>query len=263
VHHRYPGRVLVLASTGKAVDVAMRDGAGDEGLTVAKALQSLRDNSLQLKRPTLVVVDEAAMVGTDDLRQLLTATTTAGVKTVVHSAQGVTAATSHAVLGEHTSRALLYVAMTRGRLTNTAHIYSRNTGDHEYGNQKPDGTHVKHRGDSRDATALVHGILANHDQLAITARDHAEQTPATALPNRVRASATVESGFSWSTVKLMRDSSPKRRITPNPRAAPANVLPTEAGTWARTLASSSSRDPKGARQTGVRPLRPETRGSDR
>jgi hypothetical protein len=54
----------------------MREGAGDEGMTVV--VQSLRDNTLQLNRQTLVVLDEAAMVGTDDLRQLLTATTTAG-----------------------------------------------------------------------------------------------------------------------------------------------------------------------------------------
>jgi ATP-dependent exoDNAse (exonuclease V) alpha subunit len=32
----------------------------------------------------------------------------------VHTAQGVTADTTDAVLGENTSRALLYVAMTRG-----------------------------------------------------------------------------------------------------------------------------------------------------
>ena len=36
--------VLVLAPTGKAVDVAVR--AGDEGLTIAKVLQMLRDNEL-------------------------------------------------------------------------------------------------------------------------------------------------------------------------------------------------------------------------
>ena len=48
-----------------------------------QAIQSLRDNTLQLDGQTLVVVDEAGMVGTDDLRQLLTATTAAGVKTVL------------------------------------------------------------------------------------------------------------------------------------------------------------------------------------
>ena len=36
--HRAGKDVLVLAPTGKAVDEAMRDGAGDRGLTVAKAL---------------------------------------------------------------------------------------------------------------------------------------------------------------------------------------------------------------------------------
>jgi conjugative relaxase-like TrwC/TraI family protein len=396
VHNGAYGRVLLLAPTGKAVDVAMREGAGDEGLTIAKALQSLRDNTLQLKRPTLVVVDEAAMVGTDDLRQLLTATTHAGVKTVlvgdahqlapvkarggmfaqlctdlpwtqylsevwrmkdpaertaslalrdgepaeirravdwyrshdrlhcgdaitmaadaldayqsdmtagrdallvcdttdmanalndrlhhqsidrdaptvsgargqriavgdliisrrndptidfhpstpnaeslpsvrngnrwrvvgidadtnwlgaerlddgarvvfhgdylrehvslgyavtVHSAQGVTADTSHAVLGETTSRALLYVAMTRGRRTNTTHLYQRASGDQEYGQQEPGGTHVKYRGDGHEAADLIRGILANHDQLAVTAHDYAAHAPAAVLPDRVR-----------------------------------------------------------------------------
>jgi ATP-dependent exoDNAse (exonuclease V) alpha subunit len=79
--HRWStGRVL--APTGKAVDVALREGAGDTGMAIAKALQSRQDNTLQITRRTLVVVDEAAMVRTDDLRRLLTATT-AGAKTVL------------------------------------------------------------------------------------------------------------------------------------------------------------------------------------
>jgi conjugative relaxase-like TrwC/TraI family protein len=392
VHNGAYSHVLLLAPTGKAVDVAMREGAGDTGMTIAKALQSLEDDSLQLNRRDLVVVDEAAMVGTEDLRQLLTAIAQAGVKTVlvgdahqlapvkarggmfaqlctdlpwtqhlsevwrmhdplertaslalrdgegdrvrnavnwyrtherlhcgdaitmaadaldayhadttagrdallicdtkdmanalnqrihnqridhhaptvtgmggqrigvedliitrrndptiefhksspdfeslpsvrngnrwrvaavnpttnhiaavrlddgaraffendylrehiglgyavtVHSAQGVTADTSHAVLGENTSRALLYVAMTRGRTTNTARLYQHNTGHHEYGHQEPDGPHVKHRGDNHEAAALIRGILANHDQPAITAHDYATRTPGAALP---------------------------------------------------------------------------------
>ena len=80
---RFDGTVLVVAPTGKAVDVAVREGAGDQGYTIAKALQLLRDNKLELGPHTLVVVDEAAMVGTGDLRQLLTATTAAGAKTVL------------------------------------------------------------------------------------------------------------------------------------------------------------------------------------
>jgi conjugative relaxase-like TrwC/TraI family protein len=394
---RFGGTVLVLAPTGKAVDVAVREGAGDQGYTIAKGLLLLRDEKLTLNPQTLVVVDEAAMVGTADLRQLLTATTAAGAKTVlvgdehqlapvkarggmfaqlctdlpwtqqlsevwrmtdpeertaclalrdgepeqirqavdwyrthdrlhcgdaitmaadaldayevdtnagrdallvcdttemanalnqrihhqrvdrdaptvtgaggqrigvgdlvisrrndptlditdprtgalseasvrngnrwrvaginpttkrlaavrlddsarvvfendylrehvslgyavtVHSAQGVTADTCHAVLGETTNRALLYVAMTRGRRTNTTRLYERATGDHEYGQQEPDGTHVKHRGDSREAAALVHGILTNYDQLAVTAHDYAALTPGAAALDRVRS----------------------------------------------------------------------------
>jgi hypothetical protein len=395
-HHRYRARVLVVAPTGKAVDVAMREGAGDDGMTIAKALQSLRDDTLKLDCWTLVVVDEAGMVGTDDLRQLLTATTKVGAKAVlvgdahqlapvkarggmfaqlcadlpwtqhleevwrmsdpdertaslalrdggpkdiaravvwyrthdrlhcgdaitmaadaldayiadvelgrdalligdttemadalnqrihrdrmdqnvatvtaargqqvgvgdliitrrndptidfhhstpnaeslpsvrngnrwrvaaidtktnrvaaerlddkarvafdndylrehvslgyavtVHSAQGVTADSSHAVLSENTSRALLYVAMTRGRHANTARIYQRTIEAHEYGRQERDDIHVTDRGDAHEAADLIHGMLTN-DQQAVTAHDYAARTPDEALPDRVRS----------------------------------------------------------------------------
>jgi conjugative relaxase-like TrwC/TraI family protein len=82
-HRRFDGTVLVVAPTGKAVDVAVREGAGDQGYTIAKALHLLRENQLELGPHTLVVVDEAAMVGTTDLRQLLTATISASAKTVL------------------------------------------------------------------------------------------------------------------------------------------------------------------------------------
>jgi conjugative relaxase-like TrwC/TraI family protein len=75
--------VLVLAPTGQAVDVALREGVAEQGYTIAKALQLLKDGELRLRSNTVVVVDEAAMVGTDDLRRLLTATTKARVKTVL------------------------------------------------------------------------------------------------------------------------------------------------------------------------------------
>ncbi|STZ57635.1 ATP-dependent exoDNAse [Mycolicibacterium tokaiense] len=74
---------MVLAPTGKAVDVAVREGAGDTGYTIAKALRMLQRNELHLAPSTLIVVDEAGMVGTEDLRRLLTATTAAGAKTVL------------------------------------------------------------------------------------------------------------------------------------------------------------------------------------
>ena len=45
--HRARKEVLVLAPTGKAVDEAMAEGAGDRGLTVAKALQPHREQHPQ------------------------------------------------------------------------------------------------------------------------------------------------------------------------------------------------------------------------
>ncbi|WP_151834971.1 MobF family relaxase [Mycobacterium avium] len=80
---RFHARVIVVAPTGKAVDVAVREGAGTVGYTVAKALKSLQDGSLTLGHLDLVIVDEAAMVGTEELRRLLTATTAAHTKTVL------------------------------------------------------------------------------------------------------------------------------------------------------------------------------------
>lgn len=394
-HHRFGASVLVLAPTGQAGDVAMREGAGDDGLTVAKALQSLRDNTLKFDQSTLVVIDGAGMVGTDDLRRLLTATTQAGAKTVlvgdasqlapvkarggmfaqlctdlpwtqhlsavwrmtdpeeraaslalrdgepparrhavdwyrshdrlhcgdaitmaadalaaytadselgrdallvcdttemtdalnlrihndridrkapsvpgargqrlsvgdlivsrrndptiafhpstssaeslpsvrngnrwrvaaidaktnhvaaerlddkahvvfendyvrehlslgyavtVHSAQGVTVDACHAVLSDSTSRNLLYVAMTRGRHANVAHIYEHSTEASEFGHQEPAGVHAAQRGDGRVAATLIHGILTN-DEPAITAHDYAAQAHDEGLPDRVR-----------------------------------------------------------------------------
>jgi conjugative relaxase-like TrwC/TraI family protein len=75
--------VLVVAPTGKAVDEAMQDGAGDRGLTVAKALQLFDAGQLALGARSVVIVDEAAMVGTPELRRLLEATTAAHAKTVL------------------------------------------------------------------------------------------------------------------------------------------------------------------------------------
>ena len=46
--------------------------------------------------------------------------------TTVHGAQGETAHTGHLVLGEHTTAAAAYVAMTCGRETNVAHLVAEN-----------------------------------------------------------------------------------------------------------------------------------------
>jgi hypothetical protein len=124
----------------------------------------------------------AAFFG-DYLRQHVTH----GYAVTVHSAQGVTADTTQAVLGEHTTRALLYVAMTRGRHTNTAYLYERRAGEGEHEHADPPGVHVMRRGSGRDAAQLVRGIIANHDEQARTAHDIGAEAPdREQLPERVR-----------------------------------------------------------------------------
>jgi conjugative relaxase-like TrwC/TraI family protein len=81
--HRANKEVLVLAPTGKAVDEAMRGEAGDRGLTVAKALHLLEEGQLRVDRRTVIVVDEASMVGTPELRRLLEASTAGCAKIVL------------------------------------------------------------------------------------------------------------------------------------------------------------------------------------
>jgi len=113
---------------------------------------------------------------------------THGYAVTVHSAQGVTADTTHAVLGETTNRALLYVAMTRGRESNQAYLYERiaGEGDHEHAQPTP-GVHVARRGSGREAAHLVRAILANRDEQARTAHHIAAETPdPDQLPERVQ-----------------------------------------------------------------------------
>ncbi len=49
--------------------------------------------------------------------------------TTVHGAQGETTHTGHLLLGEHTSAAAAYVAMTRGRENNVAHLVAEDLDD--------------------------------------------------------------------------------------------------------------------------------------
>jgi conjugative relaxase-like TrwC/TraI family protein len=395
-HQRHNVKVIVIAPTGRAVDVAVREGAGDSGYTVAKALRSLADGSLAVDHFDLVVVDEAAMIGTPQLHRLLAATTAAGCKTVlvgdahqlapvkarggmfaqlcadlpwtqrlsevwrmrdpaersaslalreggpapvrraiawyrsqdrlhtgdqiamasdalaayradvaagkdallltdtvemadalnrrihdhtitpdaetvtaarghriadgdviisrrnepaiavhdaadiktpadpvrngqrwtvfavdrehdriaarrlddgaravfsgdylhehvthgyavtVHSAQGVTAETTHAVLAETTSRNLLYVALTRGRAANHIYLHDRQAGEGDHEHREDPGTHTLRRGTSHEAAQLVRAILAHRDDQARTAHDIADQAQREQLPDRVR-----------------------------------------------------------------------------
>ena len=78
--HRHGKTVYVLAPTGKAVDTAIHDQAGDQGFTVTKALGMLADHRLTLDHHALVVIDESSMIGTPDLHKLMSAATKANAK---------------------------------------------------------------------------------------------------------------------------------------------------------------------------------------
>jgi ATP-dependent exoDNAse (exonuclease V) alpha subunit len=69
----------------------------------------------------------------------LTEHVTLGYAATAHSAQGVTADSSYAILGEGASRAMAYVAMTRGRHNNEAFLYQKfsQEADHEHANPWP------------------------------------------------------------------------------------------------------------------------------
>jgi hypothetical protein len=79
---------------------------------------------------------------------------------------------------------MMYMAMTRGRDTNSAYLYQR-AAEQEYGLEAPLGAHVLDRGTTGHAARLLRAIIANHDQ-PITAHDIAAQAPGAALPERVR-----------------------------------------------------------------------------
>jgi hypothetical protein len=110
-----------------------------------------------------------------------------GYAVTAHSAQGVTADTCHAVLGENADRPMLYVAMTRDRHTDTAHLYERLTADNELSHQPPADTHPTHRGDRNDAANLLRTVLTNDGACAVTAHAYAARQPVAALPERVRS----------------------------------------------------------------------------
>jgi hypothetical protein len=82
----------------------------------------------------------------------------------------------------------MYVAMTRGRDTNSAYLYQRAT-EQEYGPKAPRGAHVLDRGTAGHAARLLRAIIANHDQ-PTTAHDIAAKHRAPICPNASDVSTT-------------------------------------------------------------------------
>jgi ATP-dependent exoDNAse (exonuclease V) beta subunit len=110
-----------------------------------------------------------------------------GYAATVHSQQGVTADTCHAVLSESASRAAAYVAMTRGRDHNYAYIYTREDGEADHEHRRlltDDDVHQVRRGTKHAAAHYLRMILGNDDR-PITMHALAERTPQHQLPGVV------------------------------------------------------------------------------
>jgi hypothetical protein len=110
-----------------------------------------------------------------------------GYAVTVHSAQGVTADTCHAVIAESASRAMAYVAMSRGRDTNHAYIYTRFGGEADHDHSAPvtgADVHVLRRGTKYAAAHYFRMILAN-DERPRTMHAEAQHTGRKLLPDIV------------------------------------------------------------------------------
>jgi hypothetical protein len=100
-------------------------------------------------------------------RDYLTNHVTLGYAATVHSAQGVTADSCYAILGDGASRATAYVAMTRGRHNNEAFLYQRLTNEADHEHSKPtygEAIHDARRGNKYSAAQHFRMILANDDR---------------------------------------------------------------------------------------------------
>jgi hypothetical protein len=103
---------------------------------------------------------------------------TLGYATTVHSAQGVTTDSCYAIVGEGSSRAMLYVAMTRGRHKNDAFLYQRLTNEADHEHSTPtygEKVHAARRGNEYSAAQHFRMILAKDDRPR-TVHAEAEQT---------------------------------------------------------------------------------------
>jgi hypothetical protein len=92
---------------------------------------------------------------------------TLGYAVTVHSAQGVTADTAHAVIGEGATRSMAYVAMSRGRDGNRAYIYTRDGAEAGHDPSAPvakGDVHQLRRGTKYSAAHHLRSITANDDR---------------------------------------------------------------------------------------------------
>jgi hypothetical protein len=115
---------------------------------------------------------------------------TLGYAATVHSAQGITVGGTdvegvcYAILSEHATRAMAYVAMTRGKDENHAFIYQPITGEADHEHATPVAgleIHRLRRGNKHAAAHYFRMILANDDRRR-TMHAEAERSEADVLP---------------------------------------------------------------------------------
>jgi ATP-dependent exoDNAse (exonuclease V) beta subunit len=144
---------------------------------------------------------------------------TYGYAVTVHSAQGVTADTTHTVLGENTTRTLLYVAMTRGRESNTAYLYQRTAGEDDDQHREHEYMHAARRGNSRDAAQLMRDIIAHderprtaHEVAAITERQHLSEPIRSLGDRRKKATECRRTKYAdWQKTQTLRSDTERCR----------------------------------------------------
>jgi hypothetical protein len=77
-----------------------------------------------------------------------------------------------------------FPCVAAARDANNAYLYER-TNEQEYGPRAPDGTHVLRRGTSQQAGQMVGAIVANRDDVPVTAYQVAASTSRQLLPDMV------------------------------------------------------------------------------
>lgn len=147
---------------------------------------------------------------------------TYGYAVTVHSAQRATADTTHAVLGETATRSLFYVAVSRGRDTNTVYLHQHSD---KTATQPSRPAEVRMaRGTGRAAAHLARAILGRDDRPA-TAHNVAADTPAAQLPDLAAQFAT----------RRVRDVTRRRSAHRAWQASATEVSAAQSQAWRRAM----------------------------
>ena len=181
----------LIVSRRNDATIAVHPGAGHEsGLRVDQVRNGNRWRVTAIDEQTNRVAAERL---TDQARTFfddayLRDHVTLGYAVTVRSAQGVTTDAAHAVIAHDATRAMAYVAMSRGRDSNQAYIYIRDGGEADRDHHLPDpvaNVHQLRRGTKHSAAHQLHLILGNDDRPS-TMHAVARQTDRDDLPETIR-----------------------------------------------------------------------------